>query len=186
MASVTGRLYLVTAYLDERQGPMWEATHSYGLKLRKLQQTYSTNRKWLFLCVLCHVMCFIYITWHLVECTKMHLVSSWRTSNGQLMGSCSETSQQILCSCDRMCSSDCKGEPSYDWNVLLGSTFFLGFQLSAMNQVTERWEVICSDDDGLTCSGNSSSIRRWEKNTWRHASWSCVCLEPLCRFRLHL
>lgn len=120
------------------------------------------------------------------ECTKMHLVSSWRTSNGQLMGSCSETSQQILCSCDRMCSSDCKGEPSYDWNVLLGSTFFLGFQLSAMNQVTERWEVICSDDDGLTCSGNSSSIRRWEKNTWRHASWSCVCLEPLCRFRLHL
>ena len=120
------------------------------------------------------------------ECTKMHLVSSWRTSNGQLMGSCSETSQQILCSCDRMCLSDCKGEPSYDWNVLLGSTFFLGFQLSAMNQVTERWEVICSDDDGLTCSGNSSSIRRWEKNTWRHASWSCVCLEPLCRFRLHL
>ena len=97
------------------------------------------------------------------ECTKMHLVSSWRTSNGQLMVSCSETSQQILFACDRMCLSDCKGQPSYDWNVLLGSTFFLGFQLSAMNQVTERWEVICSDDDGLTCSGNSSSIRRWEK-----------------------
>lgn len=72
MASVTGRLYLVTAYLDERQGPMWEATHSYGLKLRKLQQTYSTNRKWLFLCVLCHVMCFIYITWHLVGIKWVH------------------------------------------------------------------------------------------------------------------
>ena len=166
MASVTGRLYLVTAYLDERQGPMWEATHSHGLKLRKLNrliQLIESDCSYVFYFMWCFLFTLHDIWLASNECTKMHLVSSWRTSNGQLMGSCSETSQQILCSCDRMCLSDWKGQPSYDWNVLLGSTFFLGFQLSAMNQVTERWEVICSDDDGLTCSGNSSSIRRWEK-----------------------
>ena len=31
-------VYLVTAYLDERQGPMWEAIHSRDLKLRKLSR----------------------------------------------------------------------------------------------------------------------------------------------------
>ena len=93
MASVTGRLYLVTAYLDERQGPMWEATHSRGLKLRELNrisQLSESDCSYVF-----HVMMFL-ITWHMVSIKwSRALRSIWFHHDGQLMVSCSETSQQI-------------------------------------------------------------------------------------------
>ena len=182
MACVTGRLYLVTAYLDERQGPIWEATHSCGLKLRKLNRISQLSESDCSYVFPCHDVS-NYMTFGQHQMNALR--SIWFHRDGHQMVSWWSLVQRLhsrfyvhvinVLEC-------CNGQPSYDWNIIWGSTCLV---LSAMNQVTDRWEVICSDDDGLTCSGKSSSIRRWEKSKWHHACWSCAFWETLCRFGLY-